>query len=370
MADGTLVLGLFDDSGAADRALSRLFESGVQRDDLSILAADENAASEFGIAKHSKMGEGAAIGAGVVGALGAAVAGFAAVGAIATGGAGLLIAGPIVAALAGAGAGAATGGVIGGLIGLGIPEHEVKVLSEKVKKGAVLLGVKCANQDADRIKSIFQDNGATRITTQGVDLNALSTRFAPTQTPAKATHATAHRVDGQKPVSGDEWGKSSPMHELFSDQLRDIYYAEHKLLDSLNDLEAKAHAPDLSQAIRSHRIETQGHIDRLNNVFDMIGIKPEQKTCPAINGIIAEAKSMLKMEGDPAQRDAAIICAAQKAEHYEIGTYGCLRTYARSLGMTGAADLLEQTLEEEWSADRKLSELAEGGINRRAMASL
>ncbi len=374
MASGTLVLGLFENTPSADRALSDLFAAGVVKEDLSIVAADEKAAAEFGIAKQSKVGEGAAIGAGVIGALGALLAGFAAVGAIATGGAGVIIAGPLVAALAGAGAGAAAGGVIGGLVGLGIPEHEIHYWSEKVKKGSVLIGVKCEPAMVEGVKGIFQNNGATRMTTQSVDIDhklpagnsPTGYVAAPGMAAAFPTEPHARGVGSDRRIDGDDWSKTSALHALFADQLRDIYYAEHKLAEALGTLEQKAGSPGLAQAIRDHRGQTQNHIARLEEVFGLIGIKPEQKTCPAINGIISEAKELLKIDANADQRDAAIICAAQKAEHYEIGTYGCLRTYARTLGLERPAQILEQTLEEEWGADRRLSELAESGINQRA----
>jgi ferritin-like metal-binding protein YciE len=94
-----------------------------------------------------------------------------------------------------------------------------------------------------------------------------------------------------------------------------------------------------------------------------VGLKPEEHKCPAMNGIITEAKELMNMDGTPAERDAALICAAQKAEHYEMATYGCLRAYARTLGLDAAASLLAQTLQEEQAADRNLTELAESGIN-------
>jgi ferritin-like metal-binding protein YciE len=374
MASGTLVLGLFDSSTTADRALSQLYSAGVTREDLSVVAADEKAAAQFGIAKQSKVGEGAAIGAGVLGALGAALAGFAAVGAIATGGAGVIIAGPLVAALAGAGAGAATGGIIGGLVGLGIPEHEVHHWADKVKKGSVLIGVKAEAARADNIKRVFEQNGATRITTQSIDLDAQrGSGGAPVDgvsRDGRNWQAAGYVEANGRGVAAEDWAKSSALHGLFIDQLRDIYYAEHKLADALASVEQKASSPGLAQAIRDHRAETQTHIARLNEVFQHIGVKPDQKTCPAINGIITEAKELMKMDADAAQRDAALICACQKAEHYEIGTYGCLRTYARTLGLEQPAQILEQTLEEEWNADRKLTELAESGINQRATAGV
>lgn len=361
MATGTLVTGLFSNATDAERALVSLTSLGINRADISAVASDGKAIGDFGIEKHSRAGEGAAIGAGFGGALGALLAGFTAVGAIATGGAGLIVAGPIVAALAGAGAGAATGGLIGGLIGLGIPEHEVKYYTESFEKGAVLIGVRTTNDDAPRIRATLEEHGATRTTSQNVNL--------PDAVPAAgrgeaSSPRTATRANGA--VSASDWARENPLRQLFIDQLRDIYYAEHQLVDSLKKLEDVASTPELAQAFREHRDQTMTHIDRLESVFSAIGVKAEQKKCPAMNGIISEAKELMKLDNTPAERDAAIICAAQKAEHYEIGTYGCLRTYAQTLGMTDVAHTLEQTLREEWEADQKLTDLAEAGINRRA----
>lgn len=346
MASGTLVMGLFQSAGEAERALMALMSAGIDRGEISAVASDDQSVRDFGIEKHSRVGTGAAIGAGFGGALGAILAGFTAVGALATGGAGLIVAGPLVAALAGAGAGGATGGLLGGLIGLGIPEHEIKYYAENLEKGSVLLGVRTADDNVARIRSIMEEHGATRITTQGIAL------------PAAAS--------GHAAKVADEWAETNPLRRLFIDQLRDIYYAEHQLVDALERLEEGASTPQLAQALHDHREQTREHIYRLDAVFRLIGVRPEQKKCPAINGIIAEAKELLRLDDSHPQRDAAIICAAQKAEHYEIGTYGCLRNYAQTLGMAEAARLLERTLEEEWTADRKLTELAESGINQQA----
>ncbi len=365
MPTGTLVMGLFVETADAERALGGLMAAGFRREEISALAADRRAQAELGIEKHSKVGAGAAIGAGFGGAVGALLAGFTAIGAITTGGVALVAAGPLVAALAGAGAGAAAGGVVGGLTGLGIPEHEVKFYRESLEKGAVLIGVRCENERADDVRGIFKSSSASRITTQTVQLDS-----APGPVPHNDKTATQPAAAASIPtgmgISADEWSRESPLKRLFIDQLRDIYYAEHELLEALRQFESTASSPELAQAFHEHRDQTHEHIRRLDSVFQMIGVRAEKKRCPAITGILAEARELLALDETYPQRDAAIVCAAQKAEHYEIGTYGCLRTYARTLGLTGPAGLLERTLAEEWDADHKLTALAESGINQLA----
>lgn len=354
MSNGTVVMGLFDRSADADAAIAELTASGVDATELSVVLADQRADAKFSLEEGSHVGEGAAIGAGIGGGIGALVAGFAAAGAIATGGAGVIVAGPLVAALAGAGAGAATGGAVGGLIGLGIPEHEIKFYEDSVARGSVLLGARVPREDASRTKALFERHRATKVTSHGCELAG------------PAVVARSDRRSVSNGVSASEWGNASPLRELFVDQLCDIYYAEHKLADGLEELASAAGSPELAGAFRSHRLETRGHIERLENVFDMIGVKPEQKKCPAINGILAEAKGLMKLDHTMPMRDAALICAAQKAEHYEIGTYGCLRAYAQTLGLDEPARVLGETLQEEWGADRRLTTIAQAGINREA----
>jgi ferritin-like metal-binding protein YciE len=366
MAAESLVMGLFVDTAAAERALGSLIAAGYRREEISALAADRNTSSELGVEKHSKIGTGAAIGAGFGGALGALLVGFSAIGTIATGGAGLVVAGPLVAALAGAGAGAAAGGLVGALIGLGIPEHEVKYYSESLEKGAVLLGVRTPSDRVDDVKQVFEENKADRITVQGVPARSSSQRSFDGPRPSRGTPIHA---DEAARTPANDWAVDNPLRRLFIDQLRDIYYAEHQLVDALRELEGTASSPELAQAFREHREQTSEHIRRLESIFGSIGVEPEQKKCPAIAGILSEAHELMKLDDTYPQRDAAIVCAAQKAEHYEIGTYGCLRTYARTLGMNEVADLLEETLREEKDADHKLTELAESGINQLATVS-
>lgn len=352
-----LVTGLFMSRSAAESAVASLLNVGHVASDISVLAAGTTETGSLGLEQGSHVGSGAAVGAGLGGALGALLVGFTTVGALFTGGAALVAAGPIVAALAGAGAGAAAGGIVGGLIGLGIPEYDVKYYAEEFEKGSVLLGVRAPLSEEKAVRELLKRMGATRVA-----VGSLPAAAADGGRPLNGTS----KLSDTKQQDADEWANGNPLRRLFMDQLRDIYYAEHQMVDSLEKLEQNASTPELASAFREHRDETQGHIFRLETAFDLIGVKPEQRRCRAINGIIAEADELLKLDDTLPQRDAAMICAAQKAEHYEIGTYGCLRTYARTLDLSDVASLLEQTLQEEWDADRRLSDLAQTGINDRA----
>lgn len=160
----TIITGLFESPADAAAAVSMLEYKGVAAGDISVAAGEGFDREAFGIESHSKLPEGAAIGAGAGGAIGAVIAGFTAVGAVATGGAGLIAAGPLVAALAGAGAGAAGGGALGGLVGLGIPEHEVKHYEDALERGSVLVGVECSDGDQKNLaKDVFEQLDAEKV---------------------------------------------------------------------------------------------------------------------------------------------------------------------------------------------------------------
>lgn len=156
------------------------------------------------------------------------------------------------------------------------------------------------------------------------------------------------------------------MTDLFEHQLRDIYYAEQQILKALPDMIGKVTDKGLASGLESHRIETEGHVQRLDQVFRMLGKEPSGVDCPAIDGIIKEAKQVSGEVDDKSVLDAAIIAAAQAVEHYEMTRYGTLIAWARQLGRDDCARVLEQTLAEEHSADEKLTKLADGGVNRRA----
>jgi ferritin-like metal-binding protein YciE len=153
------------------------------------------------------------------------------------------------------------------------------------------------------------------------------------------------------------------LEKLFEETLRDIYYAEKKILKALPRMMKKASSQNLAQAFEIHRGETETQIERLEEVFGLIGKTPRGKTCPAIDGIIEEGEEIMKEVEDDTVRDAGILAAAQAVEHYEITRYGTLKSWANKLGMTEAAELLDATLEEEKLTDVKLSKLAESEIN-------
>ncbi len=154
--------------------------------------------------------------------------------------------------------------------------------------------------------------------------------------------------------------------DLFVHQLQDIYYAEKQLVKALPKMVEKATSPKLKQAFKSHLEETEGHVARLEDVFRMHGTKAKAVDCPAIDGIIEEANEVAGDVADKQVLDAALIAAAQAVEHYEITRYGTLVAWAKQIGREDCADVLAKTLNEEYAADDKLSELAESGINRKA----
>jgi ferritin-like metal-binding protein YciE len=159
------------------------------------------------------------------------------------------------------------------------------------------------------------------------------------------------------------------LHDAFIDELRDTYDAERQLTKALPKLAKASSNAQLREAFETHLEETQGHVERLEQVFASIGEKVRGKHCDGIAGIIEEGKSIMGEEFDDATMDACLIAAGQRAEHYEMAAYGTLVAWARAMGHDEAADLLQETLEEEKAADEKLTELAEGGINETAAES-
>ena len=160
--------------------------------------------------------------------------------------------------------------------------------------------------------------------------------------------------------------KLETLRDLFVSQLQDLYDAEHRLTDALPKMADAAHARTLKSAFESHLRETQTHITRLEQVFTLVAEEPKRETCEAIKGLIAEGDEVVGAEGDRAVIDAALIAAAQRVEHYEMAGYGVVRTLATQLGQREAADLLQQTLNEEGNADKKLTEIAEAFANEAA----
>jgi ferritin-like metal-binding protein YciE len=156
------------------------------------------------------------------------------------------------------------------------------------------------------------------------------------------------------------------MDDLFVHQLRDIYYAEKQILKALPDMIKQATNEDLKAGLKSHLEETRGHVERVEEVFRMHGAEAKAVDCPAIDGILKEAREVTGEVEDKDVLDAAIIAASQAVEHYEITRYGTLIAWARELGRDDCADELEATLEEEKAADAKLTEIAESRVNEDA----
>lgn len=180
--------------------------------------------------------------------------------------------------------------------------------------------------------------------------------------------------NGNKPVtengnkSATQNGGNHPLLEkFFTDSLKDIYWAEKHLVKALGKLQKAATTEELKNAFKEHQAQTEEHVSRVEQAFEMLGQKAVAKKCEAMEGITKEADSIVEeTEADTYTRDAALIMAAQKAEHYEIASYGALVQIARTLQHEDIADLLEQTLEEEKETDSKLSEIAENSINEQA----
>ena len=157
--------------------------------------------------------------------------------------------------------------------------------------------------------------------------------------------------------------------ELFHDTLKDIYFAEKKILSTLPKMAKAAQNEELKAAFEKHRGETEGQVERLEQVFAIIEKKPQGKTCAAIVGITDEgAEIMEEYNGSPAL-DAGLLAAAQAVEHYEISRYGTLRTWAEELGLDNAAELLQETLDEEEATDKALTQIAKAAINQEAEAA-
>jgi ferritin-like metal-binding protein YciE len=159
------------------------------------------------------------------------------------------------------------------------------------------------------------------------------------------------------------------LKELFVEELKDLYSAEQQLTKALPKLAKNATSPQLKKLIEAHLAETEGHVKRLEEAFEMLDEKPKGKHCAGIAGIVEEGGDLLKEDVDGAVLDAGIIAGAQRAEHYEIAAYGSVMAWAKVLGLRDIAALLSETLAEEKGADEKLTALAEKSINRQATGS-
>jgi len=156
------------------------------------------------------------------------------------------------------------------------------------------------------------------------------------------------------------------MDDLFMHTLRDIYYAEKQIVKALPEMVEKASNPQLKQGFQTHLRETENHVKRLDQAFELLGKKASGVDCPAIDGILKEAKEVAGEVDDKAVLDAALIAAAQAVEHYEMTRYGTLIAWAKQLGHNNVATLLNQTLEEEKATDKKLTSVADAQVNRKA----
>jgi ferritin-like metal-binding protein YciE len=192
-----------------------------------------------------------------------------------------------------------------------------------------------------------------------------------------ATAGTASRSNGSGSSSPTSRNRSaskevmpgSMLHDFFMDSLKDIYWAEKALVKGLQKMAKNATSEDLKSAFEDHKMVTQTQVTRLEQVFEMMGKRAQAKTCPAMQGLLEEATEVIEeTEDDTYTRDCALIVSAQKAEHYEIATYGSLVALANAMGHTEAADLLQETLDEEKESNDLLTQIAEGHINAEALA--
>lgn len=157
------------------------------------------------------------------------------------------------------------------------------------------------------------------------------------------------------------------MEGLLLHEVQDLYHAEKQLVKALPKVAQKASSPELKSAVEEHLQQTEGHVNRLEQVFQLLGQPAKGVKCKGMAGIIEEAEEVMKQKGTPETLDAAIIMSAQKVEHYEIAGYGSAATWAGMMGRQDIKQLLGQTLEEERTTDKKLTELAEAGVNQRAV---
>ena len=174
---------------------------------------------------------------------------------------------------------------------------------------------------------------------------------------------TTQRQSAPTPLKRKSSAKEKRLDDLFEHTLKDMYYAEKKILKALPKMIKAAQESELKEGLESHRVETEGHVEKLEEVFGILGTVPKAVKCEAIDGILGEGDGILKDFGKTKACDAAIIFSGQAVEHYEITRYGSMHAWALSLGMDEAAEIIESILKEEKAADVKLTELAESRIN-------
>lgn len=198
-------------------------------------------------------------------------------------------------------------------------------------------------------------------TTENKDNSTVKDSSATAKT---AASASKKNIQADNASVNESEMKNSPLHKFFVSALKDIYFAENAIIDALDKMQEAATTEELKEAFEDHQLQTKKHVSRLEKVFKLIDETPEKKECKAIKGIIEEGEEIIKStEEGSMTRDAALIIAAQKVEHYEIATYGGLAQLAITMGHDKAADLLEKTLQEEEDTDYDLTEIAETYIN-------
>ena len=160
--------------------------------------------------------------------------------------------------------------------------------------------------------------------------------------------------------------KMSTLEDLYTDLLKDLYSAEKQLVKALPKMAKNAQSPDLQRAFQEHLKQTEGHVNRIERIFSDMGGSPRGKKCMGMEGLVEEGNELLQEDAEPDVLDAGLIAAAQKVEHYEIASYGTARAWAQRLGYEQAARLLQTTLEEESTANEKLTKIAESHVNMEA----
>lgn len=160
--------------------------------------------------------------------------------------------------------------------------------------------------------------------------------------------------------------KIQTLEDLYMDMLKDLYSAEKQLVKALPKMAKNAQSSDLQMAFQNHLKQTEGHVERIERIFSDLGRSPRGKKCVGMEGLVEEGSELLEENVDPDVLDAGLIAAAQKVEHYEIASYGAVRTWAESLGYHDAARLLQETLDEEGEANKKLTQIAESHVNMEA----
>jgi ferritin-like metal-binding protein YciE len=202
------------------------------------------------------------------------------------------------------------------------------------------------------------------------DTNKKAGNTAQQQKPGASMQGGKQQGNGRQNQPGQQQGEQEKeipevyLHKFFADQLKDMFYAEKKLITALNEMKEACTTEELEDAFDDHIKQTERHVKRLEKVFRSIGKEPEEKTCEAMDGLIKEAKTIIEeTEEGSMTRDAALIIAAQKVEHYEIATYGGLVQLAVTMELHQAAEFLDKTLQEEEETDRLLTEIAESYIN-------